>query len=124
MTGAEAAARRTAATAVLADFRRELDTAPSSSPPGREWMLRLAEALSSLLEAPAVATGLLADGSAIVAPADLPSVLAALSDAIARKGPAIGRCPACRPGRPCPVHQGDAAHVAAWKAIATRLGGR
>jgi hypothetical protein len=43
------AARRTAA-AALADFRRALRDAPASRPPGREWMLRLADALQSLLE--------------------------------------------------------------------------
>lgn len=39
---AEMAARRTAAAAVLADYKTELASAPLSRPPGREWMLRLA----------------------------------------------------------------------------------
>lgn len=45
----ELAARATAAAAVLADFNRELHTAPLSNPPGREWMLKLARALESVL---------------------------------------------------------------------------
>jgi hypothetical protein len=44
------AARITAATAVLADFRRELAAAPAASSPGREWMFRLADALAALLD--------------------------------------------------------------------------
>jgi hypothetical protein len=46
---AELEARRTAAAAVLADYRAELASAPISRPPGREWMLRLADALGGLL---------------------------------------------------------------------------
>jgi hypothetical protein len=48
---AELNARRTAAAAVLADFTRELHSAPLSSPPGREWMFRLADVLGDLLHA-------------------------------------------------------------------------
>jgi hypothetical protein len=48
---AELEARRTAAAAVLADYRRELNSAPLSRPPGREWMLRLADVLGDLLAA-------------------------------------------------------------------------
>ena len=44
-------ARRTAAAAVLADYRAALASAPLSSPPGREWMLRLASVLEDLLAA-------------------------------------------------------------------------
>ena len=44
-------AKRAAAATVLADYRRELDTAPLSRPPGREWMLRLAAELESVLAA-------------------------------------------------------------------------
>jgi hypothetical protein len=47
---AELSARRTAAAAVLADYRAELASAPLTKPPGREWMLRLAEALGMLLD--------------------------------------------------------------------------
>jgi hypothetical protein len=46
---AELEARRTAAVAVLADYRQELHAAPLSRPPGREWMLRLADVLGGLL---------------------------------------------------------------------------
>ena len=48
---ADLAARRAAAASVLADYNRELRTAPLSRPPGREWMLRLATELESLLTA-------------------------------------------------------------------------
>jgi hypothetical protein len=48
---AELAARRTAAAAVLADYRAAAASAPLSRPPGREWTLRLASMLSLLLDA-------------------------------------------------------------------------
>jgi hypothetical protein len=51
MTAVDLAARRAAAASVLADYQRELHTAPLSRPPGREWMLRLATELESLLGA-------------------------------------------------------------------------
>ena len=47
---AELGARRTAAAAVLADYKAALASAPLTSPPGREWMLRLASVLGDLLE--------------------------------------------------------------------------
>jgi hypothetical protein len=46
---AELNARRTAAAAVLGDYKAELASAPVTSPPGREWMLRLASVLEDLL---------------------------------------------------------------------------
>jgi hypothetical protein len=49
--GAELEARKTAAAAILADYQRELREAPLTKPPGREWMLRLADALGSQLAA-------------------------------------------------------------------------
>jgi hypothetical protein len=48
---AELAARRTAAAAVLADYRAAAASAPLSRPPGPEWTLRLASMLSLLLDA-------------------------------------------------------------------------
>ncbi len=48
---AELAARRTAAAAVLADYRAAVASAPLTKPPGREWMLRLASVLGDLLDA-------------------------------------------------------------------------
>jgi len=48
---AELAARRTAAAAVLADYRAAVASAPLARPPGREWMLRLASVLEDLLAA-------------------------------------------------------------------------
>jgi len=47
---AELAARRTAAAAVLGDYKAALASAPITSPPGREWMLRLASVLGDLLD--------------------------------------------------------------------------
>ena len=47
---ADLSARRTAAAAVLADYRAALASAPLSKPPGREWMLRLADALGMVLD--------------------------------------------------------------------------
>jgi hypothetical protein len=49
---AELNARRAAAAAVLDDYKATLASAPLSSPPGREWMLRLASALEDVLAAP------------------------------------------------------------------------
>jgi hypothetical protein len=51
---AELAARRTTAAAVLADYRTALASAPLANPPGREWMLRLADTLGMLLDGLAV----------------------------------------------------------------------
>ena len=48
---AELDARRTAAAAVLGDYKATLASAALSSPPGREWMLRLASVLEDLLTA-------------------------------------------------------------------------
>ena len=48
---AELNARRTAAAAVLGDYKAALASAPLTNPPGREWMLRLASVLGDLLAA-------------------------------------------------------------------------
>lgn len=48
---AELDARRTAAAAVLGDYKAAMTSAPLSQPPGREWMLRLASVLGDLLAA-------------------------------------------------------------------------
>jgi hypothetical protein len=58
-TSAELPAWRTAAAAVLADYGVAVASAPLSQPPGREWMLRLADALGLVLDG-------LADDDAIV----------------------------------------------------------
>jgi hypothetical protein len=47
---AELAARRTAAAAVLADFRAEVARSPLSQPPAGSWAYRLAIAVDNLLE--------------------------------------------------------------------------
>lgn len=49
LSDAELNAGRTAAAAVLDDYKAMLASAPLSSPPGREWMLRLASVLEDLL---------------------------------------------------------------------------
>ena len=46
---AELNARCIAAAAVLGDYKAEVDSAPVTRPPGREWMLRLASVLGDLL---------------------------------------------------------------------------
>jgi hypothetical protein len=46
---AELSARRTAAAAVLVDYKAAVASAPVTSPPGREWMLRFASVLEDLL---------------------------------------------------------------------------
>ena len=48
---AELNARRTAAAAVLGDYKAAVASAPLTNPPGREWMLRLASVLEDLLAA-------------------------------------------------------------------------
>jgi hypothetical protein len=48
---AELNARRTAAAAVLGDYKATLASAPPGRPPAREWMLRLASVLEDLLAA-------------------------------------------------------------------------
>ncbi|HEY6275605.1 MAG TPA: hypothetical protein VIX86_04665 [Streptosporangiaceae bacterium] len=87
MTGAELAARRTAAAAVLADYRAALASAPVTRPPGREWMLRLADTLGDLLGAlgPAV---VLDHGQAV-------TVLSALEDASEGIRERAANCPDC-----------------------------
>jgi hypothetical protein len=50
MTGAELAARRTAAAALVADFRAEAARHPLTRPPDGSWALRLALAVDQLLE--------------------------------------------------------------------------
>jgi hypothetical protein len=49
---AELNARRTAAAAVLTDYKAAVASAPLTSPPGREWMLRLASVLEGVLAVP------------------------------------------------------------------------
>jgi hypothetical protein len=61
---AELNARRTAAAAVLADYRAAVASAPLTKPPGREWMLRLASVLDELLDGLGSATVTLAQDQA------------------------------------------------------------
>jgi hypothetical protein len=85
MNGAELAAGRTAAAAVLADYRAALASAPLSRPPGREWMFRLADALGKLL-----------DGLDAVGAEDRTVLLSALEDASACLRERAAWCPACQ----------------------------
>lgn len=115
---AELAARRTAAAAVLADYRRELHTAPLSRPPGREWMLRLAEELGSVLAAldAEPASGGLDDRQRQM-------LGSALADAVAFRDPA-GFCPRCAasPAGLCDDHATDRDLTGAYLALARELG--
>ena len=83
---AELAARRTAAEAVLRDFRADLASAPLTSPPNTlMWSMRLASALDGLLEIPAApevppASYVRPDRSAELTPSDLMTALSALAD--------------------------------------------
>lgn len=92
MTGADLAARITAAAAVRADFERERQafaTGAGPRPEWADWAVRLSATAGQLLAvvddaatmAPA-ATGLSPDGSAVVAAADVPVVTGALADAV------------------------------------------
>jgi hypothetical protein len=69
----------------------------------------------------AAATGRTPDGGAIIAPGDVQAVTMALGDGMARRGPRIGLCRHCRPGRPCPPHACDAQMVAAWRTLKAAL---
>jgi hypothetical protein len=88
-SAAELAARRTAAAAVLADFRTDLASAPLTSPPPMTtWALRLASVLGDVLAATTpiiapAASHVRADRSAYLTPADLMTMLGALDDAVA-----------------------------------------
>jgi hypothetical protein len=84
VTGAEMAARRIAAAAVVADFRAELARHPLSRPPDGSWAFRLAEEVVSLLGQPDA--GLSASQRAVLGQA--------LAYAITFREPA-GSCPDC-----------------------------
>lgn len=74
--------------------------------------------------AAAAATSVLPDGSALLAPADVLTVLDALADAAElRQARAGSGCLECigRPS-PCESHGDDAAQAAAYRAAAARLG--
>jgi hypothetical protein len=113
---AELAARRTAAAAVLADYRRELHSAPLSKPPGREWMLRLADVLGDLLAAldPVVALG---QGQAVTA-------VGALGVAAEyRRCRASLTCEACaqHPAELCEDHATDLEAANAYDRVAAQI---
>jgi hypothetical protein len=122
---AELAARRTAAAAILADFRAEVARSPLSQPPAGSWALRLAIAVDQLLEA--------SDGQA--AQAAMPAALLllsesneavlgqALADAIAHRTPQ-GICPECdeHPAGLCEDHADDLDRTDAYLALARELG--
>jgi hypothetical protein len=114
MSGAELAARRTAAAAVLADYRAALHSAPLSRPPGREWMLRLADALGGVLDTPGVCLD--EDQAA--------TVLAALEDAAEGIRERAAYCSACRthPADLCDETADQLRRAEAYDALAARLG--
>ncbi len=115
---AELAARRTAAAAVLADYRREVATAPLSRPPGRHWMLRLAAELESVLgalDSEPGAAGLDAGQRAVLAQA--------LADAITYRDPG-GLCPRCEASAAglCDDHAEDLDKTDSYLQLARELG--
>ncbi|HWG62539.1 MAG TPA: hypothetical protein VG253_12575 [Streptosporangiaceae bacterium] len=87
MSGAELAARVTAAAAVLADYQRE---AAAADVAGRAmWGARLADTLGYLLAglAQPASAGVLPDGSAWLTAADVGTVLGALHECAVAAGP-------------------------------------
>ena len=115
MTGAELAARQTAAAAVLADYRAAVASAPLSRPPGREWMLRLAAVLGDLLDMLGPAVVLDADHAA--------TVLAALDDASDGIRDRAAYCPACtaHPADLCDECAGNLSRAEAYDHLAATL---
>jgi hypothetical protein len=120
VTGAELAARRTAAAAVLGDFRAACASAPVTSPPPMgTWALRLASALGDLL------AGL--SRAELPAPeltAERREALArALSDAISYRDPS-GSCTDCleHPAGLCDDHADDLDRTDEYLALAGALG--
>jgi hypothetical protein len=115
VSGAELAARRTAAAAVLADYRAALAAAPLSRPPGREWMLRLADTLGELLDALGPAVVLDQDQAA--------TVLAALDDASDGIRGRAAYCPACvaHPADLCDEDAGRLARADEYDRLAATL---
>jgi hypothetical protein len=110
VTGAELAARRTAAAAVLADYQREAVTADVA---GRAmWGARLADMLALLLAT---------DGG--LSPEQLAVTGQALADALAYRGPQ-GSCPDCdaHPAGLCSDHGDDLDKTDAYIALARDLG--
>jgi hypothetical protein len=113
VTGAEMAARRTAAAAVVADFRAELARHPLSRPPDGSWAFRLAEEVGSLLGQPDA--GLSPNQRAVLGQA--------LADAITLRDPQ-GSCPDCdqHPAGLCEDHGSDLHKTDAYLALARELG--
>jgi hypothetical protein len=122
VSGAELAARRTAAAAVLGDFRAACASAPVTSPPPMgSWALRLASSLGDLL------AGL--SRSALPAPALTAEQLGVLRQALAdaagwRRLRADARCEDCmaHPAGLCFDHAADLDKADAYLALAAALG--
>ena len=121
MSGAELAARITAARAALGDFRQAgldalADPSPKWEPDWASWAHRLAAELRGLLDRPAAAAAL--DAAA------LSIVFGALDDAAAyrehRGGAECSRCDA-HPAGLCEDHGEDMARAAGYRALAREL---
>jgi hypothetical protein len=137
-SAAEVAARRTAAAAVLADFRADLRAAPLTSPPPMTiWALRLASVLGDVLAAqvtdptntadrqppqPSAASHVRADRSAYLTPDDTMTVIGALTDGVRWQASRMARCPACRAGLVCGQHDDCDRLIASLRAVSGRLG--
>jgi hypothetical protein len=110
---AELEARRTAAAAILADYQRAVDGADVVD--RAMWGARLADALGYLLAAPA----------AVLPPAQLSTVLAALHDAATlHTERAAAYCLACseHPARLCDEHFTDLDEADAYRQVAQEIG--
>ena len=131
MIGAELAARRTSAGAVLGDFHRQADAYlagdvdEAALPDWCGLAYRLATELRSILEQLAAGTALAGDGTARLSPADLATVLAALADAAdtleRRAAEPCGDC-AASPAEACEPHLDSLDTATAYRALARKLG--
>ena len=132
---AETLARRTAACAVLEDFRRLTAAgAVTTGPMWQHWACRLAAELGHVLGVPPAegdvrgsrtASGVDPGGVATIVPQDLGTVLGALRDAARlHEERATSWCPRCRPCPRglCEEHLADAAAAVAYLSLGFRLG--
>ena len=115
---AELGARRTAAAAALADYRRESQAHPSAGAAfWAHWSGRLGAALESVLALPVAG----------LSPAQQSTVLAALDDAATfRTERAAAYCYACsgHPAGACDEHVDDLDQAGAYRQVAREIGGQ
>jgi hypothetical protein len=116
VSGAELAARMTAAAAVLGDYRADLASAPLMHPPPMAvWAQRLSRALDDIIRAPG---GCLTDGQREV-------LGHALADAIENNERGLDDfCAGCdrHPSALCAGHAADLDRADSYRALARTLG--